>query len=53
MGDRRYIDIPGSGTHELPPLLVHAGQEGTPVSEVVDMAAGLVEADDILGDAPA
>jgi hypothetical protein len=52
MGDQRYIEIPGSGTHELPPLLVHAAQDGTPLSEVVDMAAGIVEAEDILGDAP-
>jgi len=50
---RRYIDIPGCGTHELPPLLVHGAQEGTPLSEVVGMAAGIVEAEDILGDVPA
>jgi hypothetical protein len=49
----RYIDIPGSGTHELPPLLVHGAQEGTPISEVLGMAAGIVEAEDILGDAAA
>ena len=50
----RYIDIPGSGTHELPPLLVHgSAQEGTPLSEVVGMAAGIVEAEDILGAGPA
>jgi hypothetical protein len=53
MGDGRYIDIPGSATHELPPLLVHGNQEGTPLSEVVGMAAGIVEAEDILGDVPA
>ena len=53
MGDRRYVDIPGSGTHELPPLLVQATRDGTPLSEVVDMAAGIVEAEDILGDAGA
>lgn len=51
MEDRRYIDVPGSGTHELPPLLVQATQEGTPLSEVVGMAAEIVEAEDILGDA--
>ena len=49
----KYIDIPGSGTHELPPLLVHGAQEGTPISEVLGMAAGIVEAEDILGDAAA
>jgi hypothetical protein len=52
MGDGRYIDIPGSTTHELPPLLVHGSQEGTPLSEMVGMAAGMVEAEDILGDVP-
>jgi len=49
-----YIDIPGSATHELPPLLVNgSAQEGTPLSEVVGMAAGIVEAEDILGAGPA
>src|SRR5260370_33680066 len=38
--------------HELPPLLVHGTQEGTPLSEMVGMAAGIVEAKDILGDVP-
>ncbi|HXI38562.1 MAG TPA: hypothetical protein VNH83_01220 [Bryobacteraceae bacterium] len=50
----RYIDIPGSGTHELPPLLVHGSAlEGTPRSEVVGMAAGIIEAEDILSAEPA
>jgi len=49
----KYIDIPGNRTHELPPLLVHGAQEGTPTSEVLGMAAGIVEAEDILGDAAA
>jgi hypothetical protein len=53
MEDGKYIDIPGSGMHELPPLLVHGTQEGTPLSEVIGMAAGIVEAEDILGDTPA
>src|SRR6266852_9970440 len=53
MADRKYIDIPGRATHELPPLLVHSAQEGTPLSEVVGMAAGIVEAEDMLGEMPA
>lgn len=52
MADGRYIDIPGSMMHELPPLLVHGTQEGTPLSEMVGMAAGIVDAEDILGDVP-
>jgi hypothetical protein len=53
MGNRRYIDVPGSATHELPPLLVQATQEGTPLSEVVHMATGIVEAEDMLAEIPA
>ena len=52
MADGRYIDIPGSMMHELPPLLVHGTQEGTPLSEMVGMAAGIVDAEDILSDLP-
>ena len=52
MEDRRYIEVPGSGTHELPPLLVHGAQEGTPLSEVVSMASGIVEAEDMLAEVP-
>lgn len=52
MADGRYIDIPGSMLHELPPLLVHGAQEGTPLSEMVGMAAGIVDAEDILSDVP-
>jgi hypothetical protein len=41
-GDR-YIEIPGSKTHELPPLLVHpAGEPGA------DLTSVLVEAEEML-----
>ena len=53
MAGRRYIDIPGSGTHELPPLLVHGTTESARLSEVVGMAAGIVEEEDILSDTTA
>jgi len=44
MRDERYIEIPGTGTHELPPLLVHAAAEPVP-----DLEGVLVEAEDMLG----
>lgn len=50
MADRRYIDIPGSTMHELPPLLVHGGQDGTPLAEVVGMAAHIIEEEDMIPD---
>jgi hypothetical protein len=45
MRDDRYIEIPGTATHELPPLLVHTAAE--PVS---DLDSVMVEAEDMLGD---
>lgn len=47
MSDRRYIEIPGTSTHELPPLLVRSLPPAD-TSEVVDRAAELVEAEDII-----
>lgn len=45
MGNARYIEIPGTKTHELPPLLVHAenGDGGRP-----DLSSVMLEADDML-----
>ena len=47
MGTERYIEIPGSKTHELPPLLVHAG-ESVPAEEVADLDSVMLEAEDML-----
>ena len=46
MRDRVYIQIPGSKTHELPPLLVHAA-EHAPDKES-ELASVMVEAEDML-----
>jgi hypothetical protein len=43
MRDDRYIEIPGTGTHELPPLLVHSAAEPIP-----DLDRVMVEAEDML-----
>ncbi|MEX2263847.1 MAG: hypothetical protein WD696_17970 [Bryobacteraceae bacterium] len=48
MEERRYIEIPGSQTHELPPLLVRSAPERGPLDEIVDKAAGIVEAEDMI-----
>src|ERR1044071_2264287 len=45
MRDARYIDIPSSKTHELPPLLVHSAIEHSP-EEDIDSVLG--EAEDML-----
>jgi hypothetical protein len=44
----KYIDIPGSGTHELPPLLIHWAAEHAPAEGVCDLASIMPEAEDML-----
>jgi hypothetical protein len=44
MSDNRYIEIPGSETHELPPLLVHSDVSGLPL----DLTAVMLEAEEML-----
>ena len=41
----KYIDIPGSKTHELPPLLVHSVTAHTPVDDIESVMG---EAEDML-----
>src|SRR3954468_7471392 len=48
MSDRTYIEIPGDRTHELPPLLIHGEASGTRLDEVVDLAADIVETEDLI-----
>src|SRR5438045_9751099 len=45
---RAYIEIPGSKTHELPPLLVRSAPEGTDLATVMDRASQLVESEEML-----
>jgi hypothetical protein len=52
LGDRRYVEVPGETTHELPPLLVRSTPDVTAV-EMMDMAAGIVEGENLIPDPPA
>ena len=48
---RHYLEIPGAGTHELPPLLVRGVPEGTQArEEVVELAGEIVESEDMVPD---
>jgi hypothetical protein len=53
VGDRKYLEIPGEKTHELPPLLVRGSAEIAPLDQVMNMAAGIVEDEVLTDDAPA
>lgn len=47
MRDERYIAIPGSQTHELPPLLVHTA-EHAPAESITDLGSMMLEAEEML-----
>ena len=48
MRDQKYIEVPGTRTHELPPLLVHFGPESEPEEEAGDLDSVMPEAEDML-----
>jgi hypothetical protein len=48
IGDRNFVDIPGDKQHDLPPLLVHSSPQFRRIDKIVDMAASIVENDDML-----
>jgi hypothetical protein len=52
IGGRKYVEIPGSKTHELPPLLVRGVPEVTPLDEMMGMAAGIVEDEQLVPPLP-
>src|SRR6476646_4239366 len=47
---RSYIQIPGTKTHELPPLLVRLTPESSDLDGVLDRATDIVESEDMLPD---
>jgi hypothetical protein len=48
--DRHYVEVPGAATHELPPLLVRAIPDEASRQELVERAAEIVEAEDMIAD---
>jgi hypothetical protein len=52
LGDRKFVEIPGSRTHELPPLLVRTAPGVKRLDRVVEMATELVAQEDMLPVAP-
>jgi hypothetical protein len=48
LGDRRFVEIPGEKTHELPPLLVHANPDVTRLDRVMRMASELIDSEEML-----
>jgi len=48
VGDRKFVEIPGSVTHELPPLLVRMAAGVKRLDKVMNMAADLVDQEDMI-----
>lgn len=49
--NRTYIEVPGAGTHELPPLLVRSVPEDASREELCQRAAEMIESEDMIEDA--
>src|SRR5215813_9869583 len=48
LGDRKFVDVPGSKTHELPPLLVRTTPEVRRLDKVMSMATELIEQEEMI-----
>ena len=48
LGDRKFVEIPGSQTHELPPLLGRTAPGVQRLDRVMDMASGLIDQEDMI-----
>jgi hypothetical protein len=47
VGDRKFVEVPGSKTHELPPLLVRSSHVRR-MDKVMDMASDIVDSEDLI-----
>jgi hypothetical protein len=48
VGNTKFVELPGTKTHELPPLLVRATPNVKRLDRVMDMAAGIIESEDMI-----
>jgi len=49
--DRSYIEVPGAGMHELPPLLVRSIPEDANREDLVQRATEMIDIEDMIADA--
>lgn len=48
IGSRKFVEIPGSDTHELPPLLVRTAPDVNHLDRVMKMANELIESEEMI-----
>ncbi len=52
IGDRRFVEVPGGKTHELPPLLVKTVPDVKRLDKMMSIAAEIIEQEDMIPSAP-
>lgn len=52
VGDRQFVELPGSATHELPPLFVRERPQVPRLDRAVRMARELIDAEDLIPSLP-
>jgi hypothetical protein len=50
LGDRKFVEVPGSKTHELPPLLLRSTRQVRRLDRVMNMASNIVADEEMVGD---
>src|SRR5579875_1634509 len=53
VGDRRFVEVPGGKTHELPPLLVKTVPEVKRLDKIMGVATEIIEQEDMVPSMPA
>ena len=53
VGDRMFVEVAGDKTHELPPLLVKTVPEVKRLGKIMEMAAEIIEQEDMIPPVPA
>ena len=48
IGNRKYFDIPGGSTHELPPLLLKENANPASVEEMIHLAEEIVSSESLI-----
>ena len=48
LGDRKFVEVPGTVTHELPPLLVRMSPQVRSLDRVMGMANDLIQQEDMI-----
>jgi hypothetical protein len=48
LGDRKFVEVPGEKTHELPPLLIRTAPKVRRLDRVVGMANDIVDSEDMI-----